>query len=152
MINDSPQFASVPAAELALPFLSSAGIAAEDYEIPHPCIFTDFNYMEHSVEHEQREYQNNLLSHINPEFLKACPEAEPMMRSLGQSVFVPDFPTTLHAKLIPVNPKLYVNAKQEFDRLRKYHFVPSNSSRSSNLVVAPKETPPYVRLCGNYTS
>ena len=69
------------------------------------------------------------------------------MRSLGQSVFVPenwegaripalslrfapDFPATLHAKLIPVNPKLYVNAKQEFDRLRKYHFVPSNSSRS----------------------
>ena len=45
---------------------------------------------------------------------------------------------TLHAKLISVNPKLYVNAKQEFDRLRKYHFVPSNSSRSSNLVVAPK--------------
>ena len=168
MINEIPQFASVPASEIALPFLSSAGIAAEDYEIPHPCIFTDFlNYMEHSVEHEQREYQNNLLTHINPEFLKACPEAEPMMRSLGQSIFVPenwegaqipalslrfapDFPTTLHAKLIPVNPKLYANAKQEFDRLRKYHFVPSNSSRSSNLVVAPKETPPYVRLCGNY--
>ena len=81
MINAMPQFASVPASELALPFLSSAGIVAEDYEIPHPCIFTDFlNYMEHSVEHEQREYQNNLLSHINPEFLKACPEAELMMR------------------------------------------------------------------------
>ena len=168
MINEIPHFASVPASELALPFLSSAGIAAEDYEIPHPCISTDFlNYMEHSVEHEQREYQNGLLSHINPEFLQACPEAEPMMRSLGQSAFVPenwegaripalslrfapDFPATLHAKLIPVNPKLYVNAKQEFDRLRKYHFVPSNSSRSSNLVVAPKETPPFVRLCGNY--
>ena len=91
MINEIPHFASVPASELALPFLSSAGIAAEDYEIPHPCIFTDFlNYMEHSVEHEQREYQDSLLSHINHEFLQDCPEAEQMMRSLGQSVFVPE--------------------------------------------------------------
>ena len=51
MIQELPSFASVPASELALPFLSSAGTAAEDIEIPNPCIFTDaIHFMEMSVE------------------------------------------------------------------------------------------------------
>ena len=120
-----------------------------------------------SVEDAQAEYHAMLLSHINPDFLAACPELLDLMSTLGLEVFVPqnwdgaripalslrfapDFPATLHARAIPVNPRLYSHAKQEFDRLRKYHFVPSNSSRSSSLVIAPKETPPFVRFCGNY--
>ena len=136
MINEMPHFASAPASELALPFLSSAGIAAEDYEIPHPCISTDFlNYMEHSV--EQREYQDGLLSHINPEFLQACPEAEPVMRSLGLSLrFAPDFPATLHAKLIPVIPS-YISCQA---RVRP---APQLSLRPQQLLslVQPRRRP-----------
>ena len=152
MIQELPSFASVPASELARPFLSSAGTAAEDIEIPHPCILTDaVHFMEVSVEDAQAEYHAMLLSHINPDFLAACPELLDLMSTLGLEVFVPqnwdgaripalsfrfapDFPATLHARAIPVNPRLYSHAKQEFDRLRKYHFVPSNPPPSSLLL------------------
>ena len=102
-----------------------------------------------------------------PEFIAECPEAVELMQTLGLQVFVPqnwdgaridalklrfspDFPVTLHARLIPVNPRLYAHAKKEFDRLCQYHLVPSNAPYSCNLVIAPKETAPFVRLCGNY--
>jgi hypothetical protein len=168
MIRELPSFDSFPASSLALPFLSSTGTAPEDAEIPHPSIASHaLHFMEMTPEEADAEYEQQLPDRINPDFIKACPALMPLMLKLGRFVFVPqnwegaripalklrfapDFPATLHARLIPVNPRLYVDAKLEFDRLRKYHFVPSTSSRSSNLVVAPKETKPFVRLCGNY--
>ena len=123
--------------------------------------------MEMTPAEAETEYLTSLLSHMCPEFIAACPEVVELMRTLGLEVFVPqnwdgaridalklrfspDFPATLHARLIPVNPRLYAHAKKEFDRLRQYHLVPSDAPYSSNLVIAPKETTPFVRFCGNY--
>ena len=42
------------------------------------------------------------------------------------------------------------NVKIEFDRLCKYMYVPSDSPIASPLVVAPKATFPFHRMCGDY--
>ena len=55
-----------------------------------------------------------------------------------------------NCKARPINPKLYEAVKQEFARLRKYFYIPSDSKVVSPLVIAPKATPPYVRFCGDY--
>ena len=42
------------------------------------------------------------------------------------------------------------NAKAEFTRLKNYIYADSNSPIASPLVIAPKATTPFIRLCGNY--
>jgi hypothetical protein len=49
-----------------------------------------------------------------------------------------------------VNPKLMEDAKLEFDRLKQYMYVDSNSDICSPLVIAPKATKPFIRFCGDY--
>ena len=43
-----------------------------------------------------------------------------------------------------------VNAKLEFFRLKQYIYVDSDSHIASPLVIAPKATHPFIRLCGDY--
>ena len=53
-----------------------------------------------------------------------------------------------HAR--PINPKLYEHAKKEFDRMLTYMHVESHSPIAAPLVIAPKETAPFIRFCGDY--
>ena len=46
----------------------------------------------------------------------------------------------------PINPRLFENASKEFERLRRYHYVPSTSPIASPLVIASKATSPYIRF------
>ena len=57
-------------------------------------------------------------------------------------------------KLSPrfVNPQLVEVAKTEFDRLLHYMYEFSDSEVVSPLVIAPKATTPFVRLCGSYVT
>ena len=41
-------------------------------------------------------------------------------------------------------------AKEEFDRMMKYFYVKSESPIASPLVVAPKATKQFIRICGDY--
>ncbi len=59
-------------------------------------------------------------------------------------------PLSLKPKARSVNPALYANAKLEFDRLKGYFYIDSVSPYASCLVIAPKKTPPYIRICGDY--
>ena len=129
-LNELPRFNSYPASDLAIPFLSSAGTAAEDIEVPHPCIFPDaLHFMEMTPAEAETEYLRDVLTHMCPEFIAECPEAVELMQTIGLQVFVPqnwdgapidalklrfspDFPATLHTRLIPVNPRLYSHAKK----------------------------------------
>eukprot|EP00981_Chlorochromonas_danica_P007576 scaffold1801_cov193-Ochromonas_danica.AAC.3 len=52
----------------------------------------------------------------------------------------------------PINPKLYANARKEFERLSKYFYKHSSSSIASCLVIAPKATAPFLRFCGDYVA
>ena len=90
-----------------------------------------------------------------------------LMSDLALSVFVPQswqgikmeplhldvkpgLPAFLKARARPVREALYKDAKAEFDRMKTYFYEPSSSTIASPLVVAPKATTPYIRLCGDY--
>ena len=89
-INELPRFNSYPASDLAICFLSSTGTAAEDIEVPYPCIFSDaLHFMEMTPAKAETEYLTSLLSHMCPESIAACPEAVELMQTLGLEVFVP---------------------------------------------------------------
>lgn len=45
---------------------------------------------------------------------------------------------------------IYDVTKKEFQRLLTYFYEPSNSSITSPIVIAPKATSPFVRICGDY--
>ena len=49
-----------------------------------------------------------------------------------------------------VREALYKDAKSEFDRMRTYFYETSTSPIASPLVIAPKATAPFIRLCGDY--
>ena len=63
----------------------------------------------------------------------------------------PSMPKKLHVKTIPIRPELFDRAKNEYLRLKGPFYVDSDSSIASRLVVAPKATDPFVRLCGDYS-
>ena len=61
-----------------------------------------------------------------------------------------DLPKEMVPKRYWVNPKLLDNAKKEVERLQTYFLEKSYSSRCSPMVVAPKATIPFIRICGDY--
>ena len=64
--------------------------------------------------------------------------------------FRPDMPDIYRGKARPINPARAPIVKKEFERLEKYHLVPSTSSIVSPITDADKATAPFVRLCGDY--
>ena len=64
--------------------------------------------------------------------------------------FKPNFPDSYRNRSRSINPKLCDHAKKEFDRLKQYIYVDSDSLWASPLVIAPKATTPFIRFCGDY--
>jgi hypothetical protein len=62
----------------------------------------------------------------------------------------PGIPDVLRARARPVRQALYQDAKAEFDRMRTYFYKVSTSPIACPLVIAPKATAPFIRLCGDY--
>ena len=62
----------------------------------------------------------------------------------------PGMPDHLKARARPVRAALFQDTKTEFDRMRTYFYEMSTSPIACSLVVAPKATTPFIRLCGNY--
>lgn len=142
--------------------------APEDAATPLPCSFTDaLHYMEMPYEDAVQEFLNLIPTHVAKEFIEAT-DIVSLLEDKGKRVFVPsnwegingtpplelEWKDTLPAKMKPrarpINPRLYENAKKEFDRLLKYFYVPSTSDIASCLVIAPKATAPFIRFCGDY--
>lgn len=142
--------------------------APEDIDTPIPCSFSDaLHFMEVGYDEAVTEFLSLFDKHISPEFRKAT-KVDLLLQSKGKLVFVPSnwegingvppiqlelkdgLPASMKPKARPINPKLFANAKNEFHRLCKYFYVPSDSPIASSLVVAPKATFPFIRLCGNY--
>ena len=150
----------------------SQGIEAESEEelnTETPCSFTAIlNFMELPYEESLEVYKNSLDSHIG-EFLKSSKRLREILDSKeAKGVFVPkewtgmkgfpeldlkfkpNFPDSHRIRSRPVNPKLYEHAKKDFDRLSTYIYKESVSPWASPLVIAPKATAPFIRLCGDY--
>jgi hypothetical protein len=142
----------------------------EEEETPDPCSFTGpLAYL--SVSHEEAldDYKQMITKHVSPEFMQAKPELmELLLDEKTLQVFVPktwegikgvpdlemehseDLPRHMKPPPRPVNPRIYGPAKEEFDRMMKYFYVKSESPIASPLVVAPKATKPFIRICGDY--
>jgi len=144
--------------------------APEDLDTPLPCSFSDaLHFMEMSYEDAKKEYFGQIDQHVSPAF-RAATKVEELLRSdRGVAAFIPSnwegirmpplelkwkegLPERMHPKARPVNPRLLSDVKKEIDRLRTYIYEPSDSPIASCLVVAPKATAPFIRLCGDYVA
>lgn len=144
--------------------------APEDDNTPMPSSFSGpLNFLAKPHEEVIQEYLSLFDSHIAPEFAKSTPVLE-LLHTKGAKVFAPsewlgisavepleltvhsDMPRSIKPRTRPINPRLFENAKTEFERLRRYFYVPSTSPIASPLVIAPKATPPYIRFCGDYVA
>jgi len=155
------------AEQLVRAWLRKTEIAPEDDETPLPSDFPEHvMFMETSPEEALKEYLEKYRSRLG-EDVKDDPEVKEIMEGLGSKVYVPQswegikgivfhinwkegMPVHLKPKARPISPRLYSYVKQEFERLTKYMYVPSQSPIASPLVVAPKDSAPYIRLCGDY--
>lgn len=136
-----------------------------------PCSFSyALHFMEMSIEDAKKEYFSMFDAHVCKEFAEATHILD-LLREEGVHVFVPGnwkgifgveplelkwkdtLPPRLKPSPRPINPKLYEAVKTEMLRLLHYMYVPCGNSESdyaSCLVVAPKSTSPFIRLCGDY--
>ena len=158
--------------ELQQPWSMSSFLdeAPEDLETPLPCAFSEaLHFMEVTYEQAKQDFIDLIPTHVSPEFLE-CTDIRKLLVTKGLNVFIPqnwkgvqgvpplklewkpDVPTYMKPKPWPVNPRLYGNAYKECQRLQKYFYRKSNSPVASNLVIAPKATPPFIRFCGNYVA
>ena len=137
---------------------------------PDPLSFPEdiLHFMEVSPDEARREYLRELEQHVSSDMLRECPQVMELLQSdVALDVFAPrewngmkvepatftvrgEIPKRLTPKARPIRPALYDNARQEFERLRKYFYEPSESPVASPLVIAPKQTVPYIRFCGDY--
>lgn len=142
-------------------------VAPEDEDTPHPEDFPlHAHFLEMTVEEAQKEYEEKYSSRLGPAVL-ADAEVHKMMREKGSKVFVPqswdgikgitfhvnwsaDLPAMRKPKARPINPRLFEHVEKEFKRLASYMYVPHDGPYASPLVVAPKASPPFIRLCGDY--
>ena len=142
--------------------------AEEEIETPMPCAFEHFlHFTSISKEQALEDFKSLFGKHVAQNFAKDTKVLD-LLATKGYKVFIPQSwegikgvdPIELTFKgeipkmkpaARPVNPRLFDNAKKEFDRLFTYMYVPSNSDVASPLVIAPKATKPFIRFCGDYT-
>ena len=145
-------------------------LATEELETPDPTSFPDdiLLYLTTTVEAARQLYNDDLKTHVTEAIRQACPEIMNLLTSdLAYDVFVPqswtgikmepyhldtkpDLPDHIRARIRPVREAIYKDAKAEFDRMKTYFYVHSSSTIASPLVIAPKATAPFIRLCGDY--
>jgi hypothetical protein len=145
-------------------------IAPEELDTPDPTSFPDdiLSYLSTTHEEARHIYVLDLDTHVTKEMRDNCPQIMTLLKSqLAFDVFLPakwagirmppyhleikpGMPDNMKARARPVRPALYQDAKTEFDRMQTYFYEKSTSPIACPLVVAPKATAPYIRLCGDY--
>jgi hypothetical protein len=145
-------------------------IAPEELDTPDPTSFPDdiLSYLSTTHEEARNIYISDLDTHVTNEMRDNCPQIMALLKSqLAYDVFLPakwagirmppyhleikpGMPDYMKARSRPVRPALYQDAKTEFDRMQTYFYEKSTSPIACPLVVAPKATAPYIRLCGDY--
>jgi len=127
------------------------------------------HFMEMSVEDSRKEYYEMMLSHVAEEMKTKLPKVLDLLGNKPRHVetFAPyewtglkvtpvvmetvgAMPKEMKPRARLIREQLYANAKKEYERLRAYFYVPSESSIASPLAIAPKATAPFIRFCGDY--
>ena len=145
-------------------------IASEELDTPDPTSFPDdiLTYLTITADEAKAAYHSDLDTHVTSDMQQQLPEIMTLLKSqLAYDVFIPSvwtgirmdpyhlevkpgLPEFMKAHTRPVRAALYLDAKKEFDRMRTYFYEKSTSPIACPLVVAPKATIPFIRLCGDY--
>jgi len=146
-------------------------ISDEEKTLYEPCMYTDIlSSMQDGVEKLEADFEQQLNEHVSPDF-QAYYDIINLLRQY-KDVFIPynwngidlqklnmepisprvksDLPTSLPRRTYFINPKKLANVKKELDRLDGYFLEKSDSPYSSPMVVAPKATDPFIRICGDF--
>jgi hypothetical protein len=142
-------------------------VCEEELMIPQPLDFNfNFNFLEVSRSEALQDFLESLPSHVNPDFSRQT-EILDLLRGFND-VFVPeswegiqgiepvslDFDVDMPKRIKPsprrIPASIFEASKKEFQRMCSYFYRPSTSPVSSPMVVAPKSTQPFVRICGDY--
>ena len=91
-----------------------------------------------------RYLKTDALSQFVPTEWKGLQRVEPLHLE-----FI-DLPKRIKPKARPINPRLFADTEKEWKRLLTYMYRPSSSPYASPLVVVPKATIPFIRICGDY--
>jgi len=141
--------------------------APEDSVVDTPCSFSEvLNFMETTPEEAKKEYFAQMDTHVSEPFRTATAvidllKSEKSVRAFVpqnwegiknipplELVFRPTLPDRLKPHVRPINPRLFAAVEKEVKRLIAIGYLkPSRSPIASPLVVAPKATEPFIRLC-----
>ena len=165
-IAQTPEYAR--GTSLVNPWSSMPEVSPEESNDLDPCAFRGpLHFMEMSHDEAMEEYLAMLPDHIDPDFAAAVPVHE-YLATVAHKAFVKEewtgvngvepielefnegMPKSMKPRSRPIPPKLIEPAQKEFERLRKYFWVPSTSPIASCLVIAPKATKPFIRFCGDH--
>lgn len=155
--------------DLVRPFPNRADDAPEDADMPLPGHFDDALYFL-NVDHDERvkAYHDLFAEHVDKDFA-AQTDIINLLKTEGEKVFVAsnwdgikdiplveyqfvkDFPEAMFSRARHVNENMAVQCKAELDRMLTYLLVPSSSPVVSPIVVAPKATKPFIRICGDFS-
>ena len=143
----------------------------EEADLYIPCSFTSIlNAMESGNSVLESEFYKDLPLHIS-ELFKQTTNILELMNNY-KTVFIPDnwrgidldvigmepisprikgtLPDKIPGKNYFINPKKMQSVHKELERLAGYFLEPSDSPYASPMVVAPKATDPFIRICGDY--
>ena len=141
----------------------------EELETDIPCSFSGpLYYLSKSYEEVLQDYKDMFESHVAEDWRKDKRVMSILLSDAAIEVFVPrewrgiqgfepvefqfreDMPAEHRPPYRPINPKLFEPTKKEFARMCEYMYVDSDSPIAAPLVVAPKATSPFIRICGDY--
>jgi hypothetical protein len=143
-------------------------IAPEELETEEPCSFTGpLYYLSKPYDEIREEYFGMFDKHIAPEWRFHPRLLELLNSEKARLVFTPEdwhgingieldfdfdenMPKVHRERARPINPKLRAPLEAEFKRMSTYMYVVSDSPIACPLVVAPKATFPFIRICGDY--
>lgn len=148
------------------PWSSPALNCPEDDFIQFQNTAQDIFFMEQTTQEARNAYLEQLPSRISKEFMEQTPILQ-YLSDEGIHSFVPEqwegirmkpvrlkFKEELPDDIKPYNVKIPQNLQapftKEMERMKGYFYRESDSPIASPIVVAAKNTPPYIRLCGDY--
>lgn len=144
-------------------------LAPEELNTEIPCSFSGPLYYL-SKPHDQviDDYREMFKDHVAEDWKLNTNVLDILLSKEALQVFVPkewtgisgfepvefewlhDMPTEHRPPYRPINPKLFNDTKKEFERMCQYMYRDSDSAIAVPLVVAPKATTPFIRICGDY--
>ena len=145
------------------------GESPEEEESYIPCSFTEpLYYLAKPHSEVIEEYKAEFEKHIAEDWKLNTNVVEILLGSKALEVFCPaewkgisgfeplelvwkeEMPVMYKPAVRPINPRLYEDASKEFKRMDTYMYTESDSAIASPLVIAPKATKPFIRICGDY--